>query len=406
MTGAVGAGVGVPAGAGGKVDVAPLIEAIEACYENGWTDGLPVVPPAPALVEAFLETTRRSPDEVIWRMPQVYRSCTVKLAAINAVMAGCRPEYFPVVLAALEATVDEGWPGTGGWQSTTGGGPIHIVNGPVRDALGFNSTGNVFGPGFRPNATVGRAIRLIIMNVYGIRPHELDQSTQGTPSKYTCCIAENEEESPWAPLHVDLGFSPEESAVSAMHIRSCEFVDNRLSARAEHLLGDIADTIGRTGTVIRPSKRCLVVLGPEHAQAIAAGGFSKADVKAYLVEHAGRRASDLRPAGKDGVRVHRSDGDAAAYGSRHERSRPATEEEAAEAGDAWVPMVDSPDDLVVVVAGARNAGISAVCHTLGFPKNVPGRAPVEVPSQSAAAGQPGATSTTARPTISPRSNAS
>ncbi|MGH8988291.1 MAG: hypothetical protein ACRDXC_06795 [Acidimicrobiales bacterium] len=377
MTGAVDGGTGVADGAEGKVDVAPLVAAIEACYDNGWTDGLPVVPPAPALVEAFLETTRRSPDEVIWRMPQVYRSCTVQLAAINAVMAGCRPEYFPVVLAALEATIDEGWPGTGGWQSTTGGGPIHIVSGPIRNDLGFNSKGNVFGPGFRPNATVGRAVRLVIMNVYGIRPHELDQSTQGSPSKYTCCIAENEEESPWPPLHVDLGFSPEESAVSAMHIRSCEFVDNRLTAEAEHLLRDVADTIARTGSVIRRTKRCLVVLGPEHAQAIAAGGFSKADVKSYLAEHAGKRASDLRLAGKDGVRVQASVGKAATHGSGHERARPATEDEAGADADAFVPMVSSPDDLVVVVAGARNAGVSAVCHTLGFPQHVPGRALVE-----------------------------
>ena len=149
----------------------------------GWTDGLPVVPPVAGPRRPLPRHDARDPEEWIWRMPQLHRSCTVRLAAANAAMAGCRPEYFPVVLAALEATIDEGWPGTGGWQSTTGGGPIHIVNGPVRSELGFNSTGNVFGPGFRANVTVGRAIRLIIMNVYGIKPHELDQSTQGTPGK-------------------------------------------------------------------------------------------------------------------------------------------------------------------------------------------------------------------------------
>ena len=366
-----------PATGAGPVDVTPLVEAIEHCYAQGWTDGLPVVPPTPALVDAFQATTGRDPDEVIWRMPQLYRSCTVHLAAVNAVMAGCRPEYFPVVLAALEATIDEGWPGSGGWQSTTGGGPIQIVNGPVRSELGFNSAGNVLGPGFRPNATVGRAIRLIIMNVYGIRPHELDQSTQGTPGKYSLCIAENEEESPWEPLHVELGFRPDESAVSAMHVRSCEFVDNRHTAKAEHVLSDIADTIARTGTVLRRTKRCLVLLGPEHAQAIAGQGFSKADVKAYLAEHAGRRASDLRPAGKDGVTVHAGAGDIGTDGSWQGMSRPATDEEAAAAGDAFVPMVRSPDDLLVVVAGARNAGVSTVCHPLGFAKKIPGRALVE-----------------------------
>ena len=353
------------AGPSTAVDVEPLLEAIERCYENGWTDGLPVVPPSPGLVDRFLARTRRDPDEVIWRMPQVYRSCTVALAAVNAAMAGCRPEHFPVVLAALEATVDEGWPGMGAWQSTTGGGPIHVVNGPVRQELGFNSTGNVFGPGFRANATVGRAIRLVIMNVFGIRPHELDQSTQGTPGKYSLCIAENEEESPWDPLHVDLGFRPDQSTVSAMHVRSCEFVDNRHSARAEHLLGDIADTIVRSGAILGRRLRSLVVLGPEHAQAIASDGFSKADVRAFLADHATRRIADLRLAGKDGVNRTWQGGMA------HPGSGPL------EDGDEPVRFLQGPDELVVVVAGARNAGVSTVCTPLGFPPHVPGRALVE-----------------------------
>jgi len=325
-----------------------------------------VVPPTPGLVDRFLAETRRAPDELIWRMPQLHRSCTVGLAAVNAAMAGCRPEYFPVVLAALEATVDEGWPGTGGWQSTTGGGPIHIVNGPVRARLGFNSTGNVLGPGFRANATVGRAIRLIIMNVYGIRPHELDQSTQGTPGKYSLCIAENEEESPWDPLHVDLGYRLEESTVSAMHVRSCEFVDNRHTAKAEHLLCDIADTIVRSGAILGRRLRSLVVLGPEHAQAIAAQGFSKGDVRSYLVEQATRRLADLGRAGKDGVNRTWQGGMA------HPGADPV------ENGDERVGFIQGPDELVVVVAGARNAGVSTVCTPLGFPPHVPGRALVEV----------------------------
>jgi hypothetical protein len=349
------------------IDVEPLIDAIEHCYERGWTDGLPVVPPTPGLVERFLAHTTRAPDEVIWRMPQVYRSCTVELAATNAAMAGCRPEYFPVVLAALEATIDEGWPGAGAWQSTTGGGPIHIVNGPVRADLGFNSTGNVFGQGFRANATVGRAIRLIIMNVYGIRPHELDQATQGMPGKHGLCIAENEEESPWEPLHVELGYDPGDSVVSAMHIRSCEFVDNRHSARAEHLLGDIADTIGRTGSAFGRRMRCLVVLGPEHAQAIASDGFSKADVKAFLAEHTGRRLSELRAAGKDAVNRNWQGG----------MARPSSEDDTETGEDPFVSLVSAPGELLVFVAGARNAGVSSVCHSLGFPKNLPGRALVE-----------------------------
>jgi hypothetical protein len=360
------------------VDVEPLLEAIEYCYEQGWTDGLPVVPPSPGLVKRFLEHTKRGPEDEIWHMPQVYRTATVQLAAVNAAMAGCRPEYFPVVLAALDATIDEGWPGTGGWQSTTGGGPMHIVNGPVRNEFGFNAKGNVFGQGFRPNATIGRAIRLIIMNVFGIVPHVLDQSTQGTPGKYTMCIAENEEESPWEPLHVELGFPPEASTVSAMHVRSSEFVDNRQTAVAEQLLNDIADTISRTGTVIRRQQRCCVVFGPEHANLIANQGFSKLDVKRYLAEHSGRRASDLRRAGKGSAQTTGGLGSSQApVPGAPDMSTFASPSAGDQGDDEFVPMIDSPDDLLVVVAGAGNAGVTTVCHPLGFPRHIPGRALVE-----------------------------
>jgi hypothetical protein len=237
------------------LSVEDFLQSVEDCFEKGWTDGLPVVPPVRGLVQQFLAHTDRKPDEVIWHMPQVHRGCTVEIAAINAAMAGCRPEYFPVVLAALEATVDEGWPGNGGWQSTTGGGPLLVVNGPVRHELGFNMKGNVLGPGFRPNATVGRAMRLIIMNAYGIRPHELDQATQGTPGKYSLCIAENEEDSPWEPLHVELGHSPDVSTVSALHTRSTEHIDNRNTGDAKAILNDIADTTSRIGAMTRRWRR-------------------------------------------------------------------------------------------------------------------------------------------------------
>jgi hypothetical protein len=179
-------------------------EAIEYCYERGWTDGLPVVPPAEEFVAEFLAQTDRDPEEVVIEQEHLGRRCTVRLAAANAVMAGCKPDYFPVVLAALEAL--DRVPGSRGLlQSTTGQAVFVVVNGPIRHRLGFNARDNVFSPGDRPNATIGRAIRLVIMNALGIRPHEFDQSTQGQPGKFSLCIAENEEESPWEPLHVERG---------------------------------------------------------------------------------------------------------------------------------------------------------------------------------------------------------
>ncbi|RBY78996.1 hypothetical protein DQ238_11290 [Geodermatophilus sp. TF02-6] len=353
-----------------------MLLAIEECFDRGWTDGLPVVPPIPSLVRRFLEHTDRSPSEVVWRMSQVKRGCTVEAAAVNAAMAGCRPEYLPVVLAALEAVVDEGWPGHGGWQSTTGGGPLLVVNGPVRAELGFNAEGNVFGPGFRANATVGRAVRLVVLNAYGIRPHELDQSTQGFPGKYSLCIAENEEDSPWEPLHVELGHAADVSTVSAVHTRSTEHVDNRNTGDARAVLNDIADTVARIGPMTRRYRRVVVVVGPEHAQQLAGSGFSKQDLKEYLVEHSSRTAGVLRAAGRAEATE--------LYPSRQESAGvfASTTAAPAEGGLASIPddepvtVLRSPDDVVVVVAGAANAGVTTVLHTLGFPPKTPGNAVV------------------------------
>ncbi|WP_369140964.1 hypothetical protein [Modestobacter versicolor] len=346
-----------------------LVAAIEQCFENGWTDGLPVVPPIPSLVNRFLEHTDHSPTDVIWTMKQVKRGCTVQAAAINAAMAGCKPEHFPVVLAALEATVDEGWPGLGGWQSTTGGGPLLIVNGPVREPLGFNAKGNVFGPGFRANATVGRAMRLIIMNAYGVKPHALDQATQGFPGKFSLCIAENEEESPWEPLSVTLGHDAGVSTVSALHTRSTEHIDNRNTGDPASILNDIADTCGRIGAMTRRFRRVGVVIGPEHAQLLAKHGMSKQDVREHLAEHSGRTAGALRAAGR---------GEMAAV-FQNTPGVSAFDEESVSgidqvADDDLVTSVRTPDDVIVVVAGAANAGISTVVQTLGFPTKTIGTA--------------------------------
>ncbi|HTX01806.1 MAG TPA: hypothetical protein VMD59_23690 [Acidimicrobiales bacterium] len=376
-----GAASALDAGAAGAeaageqaVDLDPLLEAIEHCYEQGWTDGLPVVPPTPALVERFLASTARDPGEVLARLGQFRRAATVRQVAVCAAMAGCRAEYLPVAIAAFEAAIDEGWPAAGAWQSTTGGGPLLVVNGPVRHELGFNSRGNVFGPGFRANATIGRMLRLVILDVFGVRPHELDQSTQGSPGKYSHCIAENEEESPFEPLHVELGYKAGQSAVAAVHVRGIEFVDNRHTSDPRHILNDIADTITRTGSILRLVKRCVVILGPEHARLVAEGGLSKQDVKEYLAEHALRRRSDLRRAGKDAVNEVPPEADVSTT-SMHGMAAPSgLAEDDPIGGDDLVKVLASPADVLVVVAGAPNAGVSAVAQPLGFPPHFPGRA--------------------------------
>ena len=279
--------------------------AIEYCYAQGWSDGLPLVPASQPLIEAFLATTSRAPNEVIGEIEQVGRDCTVYLAAVNAAMAGCLPEYFPVVLAAFDALMAERAARGGGWQSTSGPAPMIVVNGPVRHELGFNTAGGAFGPGFRPNATIPRAVGLIVRNAFGIRPHVLEQATQGLPGRWSICLAENEEESPWPPFAIDGGQPAGVSAVSATLLRTCEFVDNRHTPDPEQVLWDIADTISRTGSLIFRDTSAGVVFCPEHAQMLAGAGYGKADVQAWLMEHCGRTGADLRRAGQERPARHR-----------------------------------------------------------------------------------------------------
>jgi hypothetical protein len=334
----------------GNPDPDAAQQAIEYCYAQGWSDGLPLVPASQPLLDAFLAQTSRDPQEVIGSAEQTGRDCTVELAAINAAMAGCRPEYFPVVLAAFEALMLDRAARGGGWQSTSGPAPLIVVNGPVRHELGFNGAGGAFGPGFRPNATVARSVGLIVRNVFGIVPQVLEQATQGLPGRWSICIAENEEESPWEPVSAEAGLPDGTSAVSATLLRTCEFVDNRHTQEAEQVLWDFADTISRTGALIFRDTSCGVVFCPEHAQLLADAGFSKNDVRDWLIAHTGRTAADLHRAGKDGLNGYVRFAAGAEPEDSAEFSR----------------ILPSRQHVPVLVAGARNAAISMVVRVFGL----------------------------------------
>ena len=322
--------------------------AIEYCYANDWSDGLPLVPASKPLVDQFLATTSREPDEIIGSLEQVGRDCTIYLAAVNAAMAGCKPEYFPVVLAAFDALMRERAARGGGFQSTSGPAPLIVVNGPVRHELGFNTAGGAFGPGFRPNMTIPRAVGLMVRNAFGIRPHVFEQATQGVPGRWSICIAENEEESPWEPLAADAGQPGGVSAVSATLTRTCEFVDNRHTPHAEQVLWDIADSISRIGSLIFIGQSVAVVLCPEHAQMFASAGYAKQDVQAWLIEHSGRTGRDLRMAGKNGL---------------HGRGRFGSDDTSQD--EVFSRILTSPRDVPIIVAGAKNAAISMVVRIFG-----------------------------------------
>jgi len=346
-----------PADTGERVIVADLTadrvddlrRVVEYCYQQGWTDGLPVVPVTADTVRTFLERTARDPQEVVATVAHLGRACTVELAAVAAAMAGCRPEHFPVVLAAIESMQPSFV--TGLLQSTTGQCQLVIVNGPARGRLGFNGAGNVFGPGFRANATVGRAIRLIVLNAFGIRPHEFDQACQGTPAKYSFCIAENEEESPWEPLHVERGYAPGASVVTTHFARSTLHVENRISSRPEEILLTIADSMSYAGGW-QAGRGYTVVMGPEHAQLLARNGWSKRQAKEFLWEHWGRRRGDLR---RLGLYHHMGDGTDPLSGTGANPDG---------ADDEFVRFGESPDSMLLVVAGANNAGVSTVVPTV------------------------------------------
>jgi hypothetical protein len=338
------------------VDIDEIRRVMEDYFERGWTDGLPVMPVTDSILAEFLGQTARDPDEVLLAMPHLNRACTVRLAAINAAMAGCKPEYFPVVLAAWSALKDENYVTRGIWQSTTGTAPMLLVNGPVRGEIGLNSRGNVFGSGFRANATIGRAIRLTAINAFGLRPGELDQATQGNPAKYTACIAENEEDSPWPAFHVEHGFEAEDSTVTAFTMRSVAHIEARHTTVPEQLAIDLADTIRRTGALIHETISACIALGPEHAHLFARAGWGKDDLRRFVLEHALNTRTVLTAAGKDAV----SGKTRWRLSSGHAEAVPDSTPDA-----DVVRVLGSEHALQIIVAGAHNAGVSAIVETFG-----------------------------------------
>ncbi|GGA60990.1 hypothetical protein GCM10011490_08950 [Pseudoclavibacter endophyticus] len=350
-----------------EIDGRAVRAAIEAAFENEWTDGMPVVPVTASILEEFLAATDRDPAEVLFRIPHLNRELTVELAALNAALAGCKPEYVPAVIAAWESIAKEPHPVRGIWQSTTGTAPFLLVNGPVRTELGVNCAGNVFGSGFRANATIGRAIRLALNNVFGLRPHLLDQATQGTPARYAAVIGEYEELSPWEPFHVEHGFGADESVVTAFVIRSVVHIEARHAMTPEQLAEDLIDTIARTGALIHEYTSTLLVLTPEHAALFADAGWSKAQLRDYITTNAVLDRADLERVGKDAL--------ATKSRWRLPRAHPdATADSAASSDEPdRVPVLRFPSSVQIVVAGANNAGVSAVVEvfTLNPPREEP-----------------------------------
>ncbi|PYN77342.1 MAG: hypothetical protein DMD97_09000 [Candidatus Rokuibacteriota bacterium] len=319
-------------------------DPVEFCFQQGWTDGLPVVPPTADRVGAMLEAARLAPGKQIAFVEHRSVAITAEKVAINAVMAGCKPEYLPVVVAAVEGIGDPRWSYHGPGTSTGGAAVLMIVNGPIARELDINAGDNLFGPGWRANLTIGRAVRLVMRNVCGSLPGLLDRGTLGHPGKLSYVIAENEADSPWTPLHVEHGFRPEQSTVTVIASEAPHQFYNQLSPTAEGVLTTLADSMRISGTVMGQSTYAVILAG-EHMRTIAGSGWGKKEIRQFLFDHTKNSHAHLK-------RTQRMAG-------------------AIQAADETTmrPLVASPDDILVVAAGGRAGAFSAFIPGWGSAKN-------------------------------------
>jgi len=271
-----------------RLEVNDDFEAVQNLYlDRGWTDGLPIVPPTAERVEAMLAATPLNPQDIIGEIPPNWGSATVEKLAVNAVMAGCRPEYLPVVIAAVAAMCDEAFNLYAIQATTHPCAPLIIVNGPICDDLGLHGGSGAYGPGWQANATIGRAVRLVQLNVGGAHPGVGDMSTQGAPSKYTYCVAENEEANPWQPLHIERGFQADQSTVTVLAGEPPHNINDHAGSSAEDILTIIAGAISITGANnAYTGGETLLALGPEHAATIANDGLGKQEIREWLHRNA------------------------------------------------------------------------------------------------------------------------
>jgi hypothetical protein len=301
--------------------------------ERRWSDGLPIVPPTAERVERMLQGTRRARHEIVTRVAPGFGAATVERIAINAVMAGCDAEYLPALVAATEAVADPKF-NLQGIQATTNPVAVWIiVNGPAAKRLGVNASFNCIGQGAWANATIGRAMRLILQNIGGALPGEMDRATHGQPGKFTFCCAENEEASPWEPLHVERGFAAGESTVTVAGAEGTMNM-NTHSKDATELVRVIAETIMHppSNDYVHGGEPWLM-LSPEHAEVMRRGGLGKAPLKRALWE-----ASKMA-AGRFSTR-------------ELQRARDSRGQELGEiVPETLVPMAPRPEDVQILVAG-------------------------------------------------------
>jgi hypothetical protein len=319
-------------------------DAVEFMYEQGWTDGLPVVPPTPARVDAMLAAAGCGADDVIGAVPARRRVVTAGIAAANAVMAGCKPGYFTLVLTALEAALDPAFNLNTVVTSTGGAGLCVIVSGPLAESVGMNARHNVLGTGNRANATIGRALRLTVSNALEAKTGKLDATSIGHPGKYTLCFAEDPPPAPWQPLRVELGYAPDDTTVTLIATEGPRQVANMLSERPEDvLLSFVAQMKAASTFIVGKGGQCVVLLGHEHALALREAGWSRQQSREFLFVHSRVTPADLAAGG---IRLE--------HGAQHDMSAGA---------DGRLSTFRAVEDILIVTAGGPGAGWSAYLPT-------------------------------------------
>jgi hypothetical protein len=318
-----------------------LLAAIDYCYDQGWTDGLPVVPPVVDRVKAMLAVDNRPAETVIAHHPATGLDLSLHAAAVNAVMAGCLPDYFPVLVAAYEAMDKAEFNFHGSTASTGGSAPLLVVSGPCADEIGMNSDVNLFGPGNRPNATIGRAVRLILRNVFQMLPGISDKSTQGNPGKYSFCIAERARGNPWPLLCTAQGYAQGASSVTVFAGGGFCNVENHGGNTPEQILGSVADAMANYGCITLGQS--VVILAPEHMAIIGAAGWTREKAQAFLFSHAKRSVEGMKGVGKYRDRE---------YDTQHADGAP----KLVEVG--FVHRGLGPDDILITMGGGDAGGHS------------------------------------------------
>src|SRR5881397_9054 len=327
---------------------------LDEFFDHGVSDGLPVVPPTRARVSRAVEMSGRDGSELVAEVPPNYGRATVEKIAVNAVMAGCRPEYLPVVIAAVDAICDPAFDLHGVSATTNAPTPLVVINGPVRGKLGVNCAAGVFGPGWRANATIGRAVRLVCVNLGGARPGDVSMSTLAHPGRYAYCIGEHEEASPWESLAVEHGFGPDESTVALLAADAPLGVYAQRSRTPE----DLMPTLAASMAVISHHRvthwgDTLLVLSPEHAKILGDAGWKKGDVRRWLHDKLQWPVRELIPGrdGGEGLPEH-------VLAKYRDPDREAT----------LIPKFRAAEHIKVVVAGGTAGRFSAIVPGWTFSK--------------------------------------